>query len=48
MGKTFKFTVLTFLENALNLGIFIHVRPHQFVQQHYNCGYVGHFELLNE
>ena len=27
MGKTFKFMVLTFLEHALNLGIFTHAPP---------------------
>ena len=29
VGQFFKFMVLTFLENALNLGIFTHVPPNQ-------------------
>ena len=28
VGKFFKFIIFTFLENALNLGIFTHVPPH--------------------
>ena len=28
VGKIFKFMAFTFIENALNLGIFIHVPPH--------------------
>ena len=31
MGKNFKFMVFTFIENALNLGIFTHV-PHSKFQ----------------
>ena len=33
MGKRFKFIVFTFLENALNIGIFIHASvPHTKLQ----------------
>ena len=28
VGKSYKFMMFTFLENALNLGIFTHAPPH--------------------